>query len=136
MKPNKTFLAVLAAAATGTALSLAALAGGTQDTDTSRESVRLKERAGALIDVGSKRAVAYYVKSGESCDVSVLISETYPEQIPFNIASVRFSTRVPAGTSSELATSDGSSLSLTCAKGAKSLALETNESVAWAAATN
>ena len=134
MKPNKTILAVLAAAAAGTALSLAALAGGAEDT--SRESVRLKERAGALIDVGSKRAVAYYVKNAESCDVSVLVSETYPEQIPYNIASVRFSTRVPAGTSSELATSDGASLSLTCAKGAKSLAVDTNESIAWAPATN
>ena len=58
------------------------------------------------------------------------------EQIPYNIASVRFSTRVPAGTSSELATSDGASLSLTCAKGAKSLAVDTNESIAWAPATN
>lgn len=134
MNTNIKILAAVAAAVTGTAVSLAAYAGDTGSS--SRESRILKERAGAMMDVGSKRAVAYYIKTADACDVSVLLSETYPEQIPFNIASVRFSARVPAGTSTQVATSDGSSLSLSCSKGAKSLAVETNESVAWAAATN
>lgn len=127
-------IAALAVTVTAAGLSLSALAGDTGES--SRESRILKERAGAVIDVGSKRAVAYYVKSADACDVSVLLSETYPEQIPFNIASVRFSARVPAGTSTEVATSDGSRLSLSCSRNAKSLAVNTNESVAWAAATN
>lgn len=134
MNSNIKIFAALAAAVAGTAVSLAAFAGDAGSS--SRESRILKERAGAMMDVGSKRAVAYYIKTADSCDVSVLLSETYPEQIPFNISSVRFSARVPAGTSTQVATSDGSSLSLSCSKGAKSLAVETNESVAWAAATN
>ena len=134
LNSSSKLLGALAVAVTGIGLPLSALAGDTGDS--SRETRILKERAGAVIDVASKRAVTYYVKSADACDVSVLLSETYPEQIPFNIASVRFSARVPAGTSTEVATSDGSSLSLSCSRNAKSLAVNTNESVAWAAATN
>lgn len=120
-------LAVIAAASALYASSSVTAAGP------ARESVQLRERAGALLDVGSKRAVAYYVKDANACQVSVIVSETYPEQIPYNIASVRFSASVPGGTSTELATSDGSVLSLTCATGAKSLAVESREAIAWAA---
>lgn len=121
---------LLAAATAGTALYVSA---GVHADDSSRESVRLRERAGAVLDVGSKRAVAYYVKDQNACQVSVIVSETYPEQIPYNIASVRFSSSVQAGTSTELATSDGSTISLSCAPGAKSLAIESRDTIAWAA---
>lgn len=95
--------------------------------------IRLLNRAGAVLDVGSKRAVAYYVKDANACQVSVIVSETYPEQIPFNIASVRFSTTVQAGTSTEVATSDGSGLSLSCAKNANMLQVQSLDNVAWVA---
>ena len=74
MNTNIKILAAVAAAVAGTAVSLAAFAGDTGSS--SRESRILKERAGAMMDVGSKRAVTYYVKSADACDVSVLLSET------------------------------------------------------------
>lgn len=131
MKARLKAAAVVAAAAVGATVYLSA--GVHADSSSSRESVRLRDRAGAVIDAGSKRAVAYYVKDGNACQVSVIVSETYPEQIPYNLASVRFSTTVAAGTSSELATSDGSALSLSCASGAKSLMIESRDAIAWAA---
>lgn len=104
--------------------------------NTTREGARLADRAGATLDLGTKRAVAYYVKDANTCQVSVIVSETYPEQIPFELASVRFSTSVPAGTSSEIATSDGGLIALSCDKGADALTVESRDSLAWSPATN
>ena len=97
------------------------------------EGLRLRERAGALIEVGTKRAVAYYVKDANACQVNVIMTEAYADQIPFSIPSVRYSSSLPGGTSTQIATSDGATLALTCASGAKTLSIESRDSVAWAA---
>lgn len=97
------------------------------------EGLRLHERAGAVIDVGTKRAVAYYVKDANACQVNVIMTEAYADQIPFNLPSVRYSSSLPAGTSTQIATSDGATLALSCASGAKALTIENRDSVAWAA---
>lgn len=93
----------------------------------------LKDGKGATFDVGSKRAVAYYRNEQGACKVSVVVSETYPEQIPYNLATVRFVASVAAGTTAEVDSSDGAVLMLTCAKGAQSLKVESADQVAWAA---
>ena len=120
--------ALLGSIAAGGALYLST---GVASSEPNRDGVILRDRAGAVLDVGTKRAVAYYVKDASTCQVSVIVSETYPEQIPYNLASVRFSASVPGGTSTELATSDGSGLTLSCSNGAKSLAIENRENIAW-----
>ena len=130
MKANLKAAALLASATAAAAVYLAA---DVSANDANRDSILLRDRAGATLDLGSKHAVAYYVKDQNVCKVAVIVSETYPDQIPFNIASVRFSASVPGGTSTQLATSDGSALSLSCAANAKSLAIESREAVAWAA---
>lgn len=91
----------------------------------------LNERMGATFIVGTKKAVAYYVGDAGACQVSVLVSETYPEQMPYNLAATRFSSQVASGTTAQLATSDGSVMTLTCSKGAKSLVVGTNDQVAY-----
>lgn len=126
---NTKLIALLGSMAAAGALYLTS---GVTAGEASHDGIRLKERAGAVLDVGTKRAVAYYLKDATTCQVSVIVSETYPEQIPYNLASVRFSTSLPGGTSTQIATSDGSGLRLSCATGAKSLAVENSEMIAWA----
>lgn len=121
------------------AVSVLALAAGAysampvQAQDEAITATVLKEGKGAAFDVGTKRAVAYYRNEHGACKVSVAVSETYPEQIPYNLASVRFAASVAAGTTAEVETSDGAMLMLSCAKGAQSLKVESADMVAWAA---
>lgn len=125
--------ALLAFATAGVALYSAAGVNAGNVAKPDQDSIRLRDGAGAVLNVGSKHAVAYYLKDANTCRVSVIVSETYPEQIPYNIASVRFTAYVQGGTSTQLATSDGSALSLSCAANAKSLSVESHDTVAWAA---
>ena len=58
----------------------------------------LAERMGASFEVGTKKAVAYYQGESGACNVTVLVSETYSEQLPYRFATVRFKANVAAGT--------------------------------------
>ncbi|MGE0053610.1 MAG: hypothetical protein AB7S74_05310 [Hyphomicrobium sp.] len=91
----------------------------------------LGENKGASFDVGTKKAIAYYAKENGGCGVTVMVSETYSEQIPYHLATVRFTSNVAAGTTAQLDTSDGATLSLSCAKNASNLLVENIERVAY-----
>ncbi len=93
----------------------------------------LAERAGATFNVGSKKAVAYYQANKGACNVTVLVSETYSEQLPYSFATVRFSANVDSGTKAQLDASDGAALALTCTAGAKSLLVAPIDRVAYQA---
>ena len=93
----------------------------------------LAERMGASFEVGTKKAVAYYQGDRGACNVTVLVSETFSEQLPYRFATVRFNTKVAAGTMAQLDTSDGASLALTCAAGAKTLLVAPIDRVAYQA---
>lgn len=83
--------------------------------------------------VGTKRAVGYYLADAGQCKVTVMVSDTYVEQLPPHLATVRFNANVAAGTTAAVDTSDGASLMLKCAVGAKSLMVETIDRVAYEA---
>jgi hypothetical protein len=91
----------------------------------------LKQGQGATFAVGTKKAVALYQTDAGACQVSVVVSETYPEQMPYHLASVKFSARVAPETSTQVATSDGGILQLSCAKGASALNVRSLDSVAY-----
>jgi hypothetical protein len=91
----------------------------------------LSANKGASFNVGTKKAVTFYENQSGVCAVTVMVSETFSEQLPFNLASTRFSANVAAGTTAEVSTSDGAALSLTCTTGAKSLVVESIDQVAY-----
>lgn len=120
-------LAALALVGLGAAHGILPVRAGSDDIN----AKVLSERKGASFDVGTKKAVAFYKNELGVCKVTVMVSDTYSEQMPFNLASVRFSANVAAGTTAEVGTSDGAALSLTCAKGATTLFVETIDRVAY-----
>ncbi|HMN36238.1 MAG TPA: hypothetical protein PKD49_00800 [Hyphomicrobium sp.] len=91
----------------------------------------LGENKGASFDVGTKKAVAFYAKQSGACSVTVMVSETYSEQLPYHLASVRFTSNVAAGTTAQLDTADGAALSLACAPNASNLVVESVDRVAY-----
>jgi hypothetical protein len=126
---NTKTLAVLALAGLGAMNGAMPVRSG--DTDIGEKV--LAERMGASFAVGTKKAVAYYQGESGACNVTVLVSETYSEQLPYRFATVRFSANVAAGTMAQLDTSDGASLALTCAAGAKTLLVAPIDRVAYQA---
>jgi len=88
---------------------------------------RLTEGKGITLIVGTKKAVATYLNEGGACKVSVMVSETYPDQIPYHLTSVRFGASVPGGSAADVETSDGAAMSLDCAPGGKALTIHTHD---------
>ena len=91
---------------------------------------------GITLLVGTKQAVSYYIADGDTCNLTVMLSDTYADssnQVP-NAARVNVS--VGAGTSSRVDTTEGPSLTFSCAPGAKSMTVETSERTAYAAPRN
>ena len=86
---------------------------------------------GAVVYVGTKKAVATYLEKAGACKVSVLVSETYPDQVPYHLASVRFGASVAGGSAASIETSDGGAMTLACGPHAESLLIETHEAVAY-----
>lgn len=91
----------------------------------------LGENKGASFNVGTKKAVAFYVKQPGACSVTVMVSETYSEQLPYHLATVRFSSNVAAGTTAQIDTSDGAALALSCAQNASNLVVESIDRIAY-----
>ncbi len=94
-------------------------------------ATQITQGKGAIVYVGTKKAVATYLEKAGACKVSVLMSETYPDQVPYHLASVRFSASVSGGSAASIETSDGGAMTLACGPQAESLTIETREAVAY-----
>ena len=88
---------------------------------------------GITLLVGTKRAVSYFVADGDTCNLTVMLSDTYFDTDPVVPSAVRVNVSVGAGTSSRVDTADGPSLTFFCAPGAKSMKVETSERTAYVA---
>lgn len=94
-------------------------------------ATHITQGKGATVYVGTKKAVATYLNEAGGCKVSVLMSETYPDQLPYHLASVRFGASVAGGSAAHVETSDGAAMILACGPQAESLTIETREAVAY-----
>lgn len=94
-------------------------------------ATHISQGKGAVVYVGTKKAVATYLNEAGACKVSVLMSETYPDQIPYHLASVRFGASVAGGSAANVETSDGAAMTLACGPQAESLTIETRDAAAY-----
>jgi hypothetical protein len=117
-----------------TAVIAAAIAGYAAIPARAAEAATIKPIVGGLFYVGSKRAVAYFASADNACKVSVLMADRFDEtKADPALTAVRFSALVRGGTSAEIDTIDGPTLSLTCATDASSLKVQVLDRVAYAA---
>ncbi len=89
---------------------------------------------GITLLVGNKQAVGYYVADGDACNLTVMLSDTYDDSSNDVPDAARVNVRVGAGTSSRVDTTDGPSLTFSCAPGAKSMKVEMSERTTYVAA--
>lgn len=84
----------------------------------------------AVVDeVGGKQVVAYYMRDGEACALTMMIDESptmrEARALPMTGAA-RLRVRLQAGESATLESVEGASIQLTCASGANELLVETS----------
>ena len=94
---------------------------------------RLKPAQGISLEVGTKRAVAYFLPKDGACAVTVVLADSAPDGEPVTQSPARVNMMVGAGTSSRIDTVNGPSLDVACTAGASALHVQTVDRVAYSA---
>lgn len=91
--------------------------------------VTLTPRQGISLDVGSKRAVGYFLSDSRICNLTLLVADRMGdnETIP---AATRLQFEVAAGSDVRVDTSEGKALAFSCATNVKSMRVEMLEQLA------
>ncbi len=94
-------------------------------------AVTLTPTKGVSLDIGNKRAVAYFRPVTGICNVTVVLAEKIGTEGPLPQAGARVTVPVLPGRNARIDTAAGKTLDLGCAFGAQSVTLRTMERVAW-----
>jgi hypothetical protein len=71
--------------------------------------------------LGSKRAIGYFVRVDGACQVTMMIAETVDPDVAQPTSAARLSLSMMPGQSAALASEEGESLQLTCGSGAETV---------------
>ncbi len=127
---NTTFSSLVLASA----IALSAIAGGAAaDTGTAgagASMANLKPRQGISLDVGSKRAVGYFLADSRICNLTLLVADRMDEGSTEVPAATRLQFEVAAGSDVRVDTSEGKALAFGCATDAKSMRVNTLDQLA------
>jgi hypothetical protein len=111
-------------------LALAALVGAAGAMAGSSNNA-FKPLHGVSLHLGSKHAIAYYVKGDDVCQLTLVVGEEpLGEDIPA-VTPARFSAAIEAGRSARFDTGSGTQLQFSCAPSAASMSVETLDQVAY-----
>jgi hypothetical protein len=107
------------AAALAGILSLTA-AGAAQAEDAS-SPLTMKPRHGISFDIGTKRAVSYFLSESGRCKLTLVVAEAIKgDELPTD-TPVRFDVAIDAGKGARLDTAEGKSLQFTCVNGTQAM---------------
>ncbi len=121
----KTFAPLGVVAAFASALMLAAAAPVAAET----ASLKMKPMQGISFDVGSKRAVGYYLAAGGICNLTVLMADAGLND-EVKGAATRISMPVIPKKSGRIDTAEGKMLEFSCAPSAQAMTVTVLEKVA------
>lgn len=122
---NTTFSSLVLASA----VAIAATAGGAA-AETAGSLATLKPRQGISLDVGSKRAVGYFLADSRVCNLTLLVADRMAETDLSIPAATRLQFEVAAGSDVRVDTTEGKALGFSCATDAKSMRVDRLEQVA------
>jgi len=90
-----------------------------------------KPLQGVSLHLGSKHAIAYYVKGEDVCQLTLVVGEEPTgDDIPM-VTPARFSAAIEAGRSARFDTGSGTQLQFSCASSAMAMTVETLAQVAY-----
>lgn len=94
-------------------------------------ALTLAPTKGVSLDIGNKRAVAYFRPVTGICNVTVVLADTIGTEGPLPQAGARVTVPVLPGKNARIDTAAGKTLDLGCALGAKTVTLRNMDRVAW-----
>lgn len=95
------------------------------------ERLTMKPKAGISFDVGTKRAVGYYLAEGGICNLTVLMADTGLND-EVKGAATRVSVPVIPKKAARIDTAEGKTLEFSCASSAQAMSVNVLEKVAFA----
>lgn len=116
---NTTFSSLVLASA----VAVSAIAGGAV-AETAASMATLKPRQGISLDVGSKRAVGYFLADSRICNLTLLVADRLVDDKVGIPAATRLQFEVAAGSDVRVDTTEGKVLAFACATDAKSMRVE------------
>lgn len=111
-------------------IAVSALAGPVGATTDGETIANLKPRQGISLDVGSKRAVGYFLTDSRICNLTLLVAEALVDGDDQILAPTRLQFEVAAGSDVRVDTTDGRALAFGCATDAASMTVKLQSQVA------
>ncbi len=126
MTSTRNFLATTAFAVLALAKGAAPVRAGEAD------SLSVKPIKAISLDVGSKRAIGYFIADHGACNLTIMVHDISDDGLKAN--ATRLNMTIGAGTSSSLDTAEGKTLAFKCQPGAAAMTFDTIDRVAYEAA--
>jgi mono/diheme cytochrome c family protein len=124
--PAMTILTKIIAATALTGIVFVNGAGALKAADSS-SVLTMKEMQGVSFDIGTQRAVSYFLNSSGTCRLVLTMAEPYNGSDDgddvYSFASSRFETAIPAGRAARFKPASGRAFEFTCQAGAKSMSI-------------
>ncbi|SFK41017.1 hypothetical protein [Methylocapsa palsarum] len=119
-------IAVIAVAA----VSMAATAAMTRAADPLSAAV-MTPMQGISFDIGTKRAVSYFLSDADACQLTVTLAETRGDNVVNSATAMRMTVAVEPGKVAHLDTAAGKGLDFKCQAGAKQMNVNESDLAAY-----
>lgn len=92
----------------------------------------MKPLQGVSFDIGTKRAVSYFLSDGNSCKLTLMLAEIIHDGEVNGLTATRVRVTIDAGKAAELDTVEGKSLEFKCQGGAHVMSVAaSNQATNW-----
>ena len=82
---------------------------------------------GASFDIGTKRAVSYFLSDDEECKLTLMLAELVNDDEANGLAATRMTVAVEVGKAARLDTAEGKSLEFKCQPGGQEMSIDVIE---------
>jgi hypothetical protein len=79
---------------------------------------------GASFDIGTKRAVSYFLSDDEECKLTLMLAELVNDDEANGLAATRMTVAVEVGKAARLDTAEGKSLEFKCQPGGQEMSID------------
>jgi hypothetical protein len=109
--------------ATATSALLAIGTAGVSEAGDISHALTMKPLHGVSFDVGSKRAISYFLSESGQCRLTLIVAERMKDDAPPKDTPVRFEASIHAGNKTRFDTPEGKGLQFECKPGSRAMSV-------------
>jgi hypothetical protein len=87
-------------------------------------TLTIKPLQGASFDIGSKRAVSYFLSDEDACKFTLTLAEIVRDDEVNGLTATRMTVAIESGKAAHFDTAEGKSLEFRCQSGARAMSIE------------